>query len=328
MVSLLLGFCFYVYDKLEIPKKIEYFVYITVNLFCIHAIHKIQGDDFMDSMTLNLNKESLSDLMKDFFLLTGIKIALFDVAGNEILSYPDRHCPFCTLIRSTKNGETQCLRSNQKSFVRCQSTKQLEVFHCHAGLIETTAPLIDNDAIIGYIMFGQITDRENPSDVTAMLKDVMKRFSLDQHGYNASIYAITVKTQEQIHAAAKILEACTFYVLLKDMVSLQRENFIQNLNAFLLDHLAEDLSVDRLTDEFHISKNKLYDSCSRYLSVGIAAHIKQLRITEAKRLLKTTDLSVHDISDKVGFNDYNYFCRVFKKEAGMSAGRYRKICCL
>jgi AraC-like DNA-binding protein len=287
-------------------------------------IYQIQGDDFMDSITLNLNKESLSDLMKDFFLLTGIKIALFDAAGNEILSYPEQHCPFCTLIRSTENGEKQCLRSNQKSFVRCQNTKQLEVFHCHAGLIETTAPLIDNSTVIGYIMFGQITDRENPAEVTAMLKDVIRDFCLDQHGYNASIYAITVKNREQIQAAAKILEACTFYILLKDMISLQRENFIQNLNTFLLEHLSEDLSVDRLTAEFHISKNKLYDSCSRYLSVGIAAHIKQLRITEAKRLLKTTDLSVHEISDKVGFSDYNYFCRVFKKETGISAGSYRK----
>lgn len=278
----------------------------------------------MDSMTLNLNRKLLLDLMKDFHLLTGIKIALFDAIGNEILSYPDQHCPFCALIRSTAHGEQQCLGSNQKSFRRCQSTRRLEIFHCHAGLVETTAPLIDNGAIIGYIMFGQITDLDNPSEVAAMLKEVLKDFCLDQHGYNASIYAITVKNQEQIQAAAKILEACTFYVLLKDMVSLQRENFIQNLNTFLLEHLSEDLSVDRLTEEFHISKNRLYDSCSRYMSVGIAEHIKQLRIAEAKRLLKTTELSVREISDRVGFNDYNYFCRIFKKEAGISAGGYRK----
>lgn len=278
----------------------------------------------MDSITLNLNKDSLLNLMKDFYLLTGIKIALFDANGNEILSYPEEHCAFCALVRKEKTTEAYCLESNAKSFKRCQITKRLEIFHCHAGLVETTAPLIDNGAVIGYIMFGQITDNNDKASVKDILTQIIEKYSLDHTDCNASLYDITFKTQEQILAASKILEACTFYVLLKDMVSLQRETFIQNLNSFLISHLNEDLSVDRLTAEFHISKNKLYDSCSKYLPIGIAEHIKNLRMEEAKRLLKETNLSVREISDKVGFNDYNYFCRVFKKEVGMSALKYRK----
>lgn len=108
------------------------------------------------------------------------------------------------------------------------------------------------------------------------------------------------------------------------MVKLRRKTFINNLNAFLLDHLSEDLSVNRLTSEFNISKNKLYDSCNKYLPTGIAEHIKTLRIEEAKRLLKETDMPIFEIAAMVGFLDYNYFCRVFKKVTGMPALKYRK----
>jgi AraC-like DNA-binding protein len=87
--------------------------------------------------------------------------------------------------------------------------------------------------------------------------------------------------------------------------------------------LSEDLSVDRLTEEFNISKNKLYNSVSKYMSVGIAKHIKNLRLEEAKRLLTETDMTIFQIADRVGFTDYNYFCRVFKKEVGVPAGKYR-----
>lgn len=278
----------------------------------------------MNSFTLNLNRDMLLELMRDFNLLTGIKIALFDSLGNEILSYPESHCAFCALVRSSSDGERLCIESNRKAFARCQESEKIDIFRCHAGLIETAAPLIDNNAVIGYIMFGQITDIESQHELSTMLKDTLDRI-YSSRGYDASIYNITRKSDNQILAAAKILEACTFYVLLKDMVSLQRETFIQNLNTFLLSHLSEDLSVDRLTEEFHISKNKLYDSCNRYLSVGIAEHIKLLRISEAKRLLKETALSVREISDRVGFNDYNYFCRVFKKEVGISSSKYRKL---
>ncbi|MCR5747480.1 MAG: PocR ligand-binding domain-containing protein [Lachnospiraceae bacterium] len=280
----------------------------------------------MNNLDLSLNKESLLELMQNFNLLTGIKIALFDSSGEEILSYPSAHCPFCALIRSQAKTEVYCKESNSKSFKRCQSTKKLQIFHCHAGLVETTAPLIDNNIVIGYVMFGQITDIADNDKVQDHLNRILNEYGLQNELRSDPkyLYNVTFKTQEQIEAAARILEACTFYVLLKDMVTLQRKTFIENFNRFLLEHLNEDLSIERLTGEFHVSKNILYASCSRYLSTGIAEHIKNLRIEESKRLLAETDLSVNEISERVGFNDYNYFCRVFKKSAGIPAKRYRK----
>lgn len=278
----------------------------------------------MDQISLSLNKDSLLAFFKDFHTLTGVKIALFSDSGKEILSYPENHCPICSLIRSTEFGNLECEKCNEKSFNRCQSTKRLEIYHCHAGLIETTAPLIENDVVIGYIMFGQITDNPNKEELKSLLAEIVSKYNKDTKNLDASIFDVAYKTNEQIHATAKILEACTLYVLLSNMISLRSENFISNLNLFLMSHLSEDLSVDRLTDEFNISKNKLYDTCSRYMSTGIAEHIKNLRIEEAKRLLKETDLPVFQIADKVGFADYNYFCRIFKKEVGIPAKKYRQ----
>lgn len=277
----------------------------------------------MDQISLILNKDLLLSFFKDFNILTGIKIALFSESGREILSYPEEHCPFCSFIRSTDAGSHECEISNAKSFKRCQKTKKIEIFHCHAGLVETTAPLIDNGTVIGYIMFGQITDNPDRNSQQEFLSDAVVRYKTDDKGVNASIYNVLYKSRDQINATAKILEACTLYVLLSNMVSLRNENFVRNLNRYLMSHLSEDLSVDRLTEEFNISKNKLYDSVSKYMSTGIAEHIKHLRIEEAKRLLVKTDLPVYQIADRVGFTDYNYFCRIFKKEVGLPAKKYR-----
>ena len=67
----------------------------------------------MDSLTLNINKAEIMNLMRDFNLLTGIKIALFDPYGKEILSYPKQHCPFCSYIRSIEEGEN----SDQRQYL-------------------------------------------------------------------------------------------------------------------------------------------------------------------------------------------------------------------
>lgn len=279
----------------------------------------------MDQISLALNKDQLLSFFKAFHTLTGIKIALFSESGKEILSYPEVHCPFCGYIRSTETGNNNCEISNKRSFERCQKSKKIEIFHCHAGLIETTVPLIDTGAVIGYIMFGQLTDNPDKASLQNALSESIQKYEKRPKGIDASVFSVVYKNSEQINATAKILEACTLYVLLSNMISLRNESFIRNLNLFLLSHLSEDLSVDRLTEEFSISKNKLYDSVSKYMSVGIAKHIKNLRLEEAKRLLIETDMTIVQIADRVGFTDYNYFCRVFKKEVGVSAGKYRSI---
>lgn len=274
---------------------------------------------------LNLNRQILKELMQDFYILTGIKIVIFDHAYQEVLSYPEAHCNFCALMHSQEATRSRCIESNEKSFRKCQKTSRLEIYHCHAGLVEATSPLIDNGAIIGYIMFGQISDHEKEEDLKRHLNAVMEAYGLTIPDSEDMIYQITRKDPQQILAAAKILEACTFYVIFREMVSLQRQNFMKNLNTFLTEHLSEDLSIERLMKEFHVSRNKLYESTEQYLGVGIAEHIKSLRIQEAKRLLKETDLKVMQISDQVGFADYNYFCRVFKAETGIPAKQYRRL---
>ena len=277
----------------------------------------------MQTTNLNLNKASLLELMKDFYILTGIRIVIFDSFYREVLAWPQSRCDFCRLMHEHEASAKKCDESDYNSFERCRKKGALEIYHCHAGLVEATAPLIDNGIIIGYVMFGQISDLSFENETIAMLKSVLNKYQL--HQYSEHIFYVTHKTSEQIQAAAKILEACTFYVLFKNMVTLQQKNFIQNLNTFLLEHLSEDLSVKRLMNEFQISRNRLYDSANEYLGQGIAEYIKTLRIKEAQRLLKETNFAIHEIADNVGFNDYNYFCRVFKKEVGISAKKYRKL---
>lgn len=279
----------------------------------------------MQTTTLNMNKTSLLELMQDFYLLTGIRIVIFSSTFHEILAWPQSRCDFCKLMHDNGDSARECTKSDHNALERCLKNRKLEIYHCHAGLVEAVAPLIDNNIIIGYIMFGQISDLPSEMETITMLREILKTYQLDNYlANNNNLLQITHKTTDQIQAAAKVLEACTFYVLLKNMITIQRKNFIININNFLMEHLSEDLSIERLMNEFQISRNKLYNACNEHLGQGLAEHIKTLRIKEARRLLKETNLAIYEIADKVGFTDYNYFCRVFKKEVGMPAKQYRK----
>ena len=56
-------------------------------------------------MALLLESTELTALMQDFYVLTGIRIVLFDEGGCELLSYPTGEESFCSCMRKNPDFE-------------------------------------------------------------------------------------------------------------------------------------------------------------------------------------------------------------------------------
>ncbi|MCQ2432125.1 MAG: PocR ligand-binding domain-containing protein [Clostridia bacterium] len=274
-------------------------------------------------MPLTLKNDELLDLMKDFYTLTGIRFVLFDECYQEILAYPEAGTPFCSFMRKNADFDRCCRESDRIAFETCRGTKELTVYECHAGLIEATAPLTENGTIIGYIMFGQIADKGGKDAFLARLCDYCRNFT-DEDTLRALTPKIRYKEKKQVSAAAKILDACTGYILLKEMVSPSRQKLFEELDAYVSGHLSENLTMESLCRIFGISRTRLYEAIKPYAHDGIALWIKGKRLEAAKRYLAETDMSISEISEAVGFADYTYFLRVFRKVTGISPKAYRK----
>jgi transcriptional regulator GlxA family with amidase domain len=59
---------------------------------------------------------------------------------------------------------------------------------------------------------------------------------------------------------------------------------------------------------------------------GVAG--RQIRIEDAKRRLERTEVSVEEISWRVGYEDAAFFRRLFKRTTGLAPGAYRKRFCI
>ncbi|MBE6884429.1 MAG: helix-turn-helix domain-containing protein [Ruminococcaceae bacterium] len=277
----------------------------------------------VQSMKTEFNRDQLLALMKDFHLLTSIRIALFNDEYHEILSYPEHPCTFCRTMKQHAHTRKLCAESDQHSFRQSETEKRLIVYHCHAGLIEATIPLIDNNLILGYLMFGQLSDLSSAQELREMLSSALQSYSLPPLTDPAD--GIPLKNREHINASAKIMEACTLYALVNQTITLNSKHFTHKLRQYLLTHLGEPLDSHTISSGLGISRSKLYQQCQQYLGIGVAEYLRVLRMEQAQKLLKNTALSVTAISDNVGFTDYNYFCRCFKKETGISPKQYRLL---
>lgn len=274
---------------------------------------------FMPSFFYN---NDLPELMENFYTLTGIRIVLFDSDFNEILSFPSNEVSFCSLLRTDKKFDALCKESDKFSFEKCRKIHSLCIYKCHAGLIEATAPIMQNNAIIGYIMFGQITDIKDKDSVYDFVNELCKKYHISAPTPNEA-RKIKYKNSKQILAAAKILDACTSYIMLKEMIRPKNKHIIEIISNYVDIHISEPICVDDICSVLNINRTQLYEETKQYTNGGIALFIKTKRLDKARELLINTAMSISEVSDKVGFSDYNYFLRVFKKHYGISPKKMR-----
>jgi len=266
---------------------------------------------------LQINTGNLHRVLKDFYILTGIRIVVFDGDFQEILAYPPQLMGFCGTLRQDPRQDAKCRSSDRSGCVRCASTQGVTFYRCHAGLTEVVMPLQDNSGTIGYVMFGQVIPEENRTQV---LQHLMAQFPSHKHLIND----ISVKSEESLNAAATVLQALTAYVLSNHWVTPGKSQFIRQLDAYILANIQHSITSEALCAHFHMGRTRLYEVSKAYLGCGLAEYIRSQRILQAQQLLRHTELSVGDVAYAVGFTDYNHFSRVFKALCGISAREYRK----
>lgn len=97
----------------------------------------------------------------------------------------------------------------------------------------------------------------------------------------------------------------------------------------LLDYIhmnyAEDIVFDSLAKEFGISRTLLFENFKCYTGSTPANYLLQIRIKQAKLLLKTTSNSIEEIATQIGFKDAGHFSQMFKKGVGITPLKYRKM---
>lgn len=85
------------------------------------------------------------------------------------------------------------------------------------------------------------------------------------------------------------------------------------------------LTLDDLTEKFHFGKSFL---CAQFKKITGSSPINfylDLKLTEAKRLLREDDLTVTEIAEMLGFESHEYFSRYFKKRVGHSPRDFKKL---
>ncbi len=270
-------------------------------------------------MYISYDVEKINKTLKDFNSVTGINIRLLkDDFSTLGCVFEDNK--YCLAIQNTEEGKEACYNSDIDLLQKCKKSRKIQMHVCHAGLIDIVVPIIYKEEIIGYILLGQLK-RDN--DFSSVEKYISK-FSLNPEEIKEYYTTLSLFEYDKIQSVAALVSMLVKYIIIEKMLKLDFNKVVESAEAFIEENLSKSLSIELISKSTHISKSVLYKNFRTVFNCTVSQYVNRKRVEKSVDLLLNSDLSIEEISQKVGFSSASYYTINFKKEKGVSPIKFRK----
>ncbi len=254
---------------------------------------------------------------KDYFWSEGRKESFSNTiskAGFNAFSWP----PKSTSIKTSKqNHVVEWLKSLSKPLgvMVCNDDRAYDLIEA----CKTANFKIPEDvAVIGVGNDELICDFSDPPLSSIML-------NTEHAGYQAAqLLEKMIIGKKKSCSDVQVEPLYTMKRLSSDIMAVEDKN-ISKAVRFIHDNAANNIHVGDVVKFVPLSRRALYQKFKDIIGRPIYDEIRRARMDYAARMLAETNLSVLEISWKLGYPDSKNLSRMFKKEKGMTLLQYRKM---
>ena len=117
------------------------------------------------------------------------------------------------------------------------------------------------------------------------------------------------------------------FVVSKQDDDLEKAVAVRNLESiyrYIAEHFTEKICLDTLCFIFGTNKTSLCRDFKKAYGKTVFECVQDMRIKAAKKMIRNQDISITEISERIGFDSVHYFSRLFKKSTGVSPSDYSR----
>lgn len=245
--------------------------------------------------------------------------------------------PFCMYIKSDMEQYRNCQLMIRKMHSKCQTCSGFFGL-CHAGLGEYVIPITYEDNLLGSINLGffqpdESRTRRRIARVCAQSDHLDEKIALRL--YEENIHTAEIDLESALPACRMVAEYLGFtYQNMREIHKVNRlanryynsseDTIISHAIEYIRLHYNQKITAHQLADCCHCSTTYLSRVFKKRTGVNINVYINKVRVEISKHDLLMSAASIADIALNAGFNDPNYYCRVFGQLTGISPSEFRR----
>ncbi|MFV0379895.1 MAG: response regulator [Anaerorhabdus sp.] len=104
----------------------------------------------------------------------------------------------------------------------------------------------------------------------------------------------------------------------------KNEDTMNQIVKYLHLNYNKPLTLNKIASEFNFSYSYLSAYFNERSDLSFNEYLNKIRINKAAELLRSNKSSISEVGYDVGFSDHSYFCKVFKKQIGITPSVYRR----
>lgn len=185
-----------------------------------------------------LDINSIRVIQDGFTKMTGMAAVLSDENGVPVIEISNGR-RFCQeLTRSTATGTARCENCDRVGARQTMRSGKAEVYTCHAGLCDFSAPIIVDGQFMGVFAGGQVLMEEPDEE---QFRATAKELGIDPDAYVEAVHEIPILSKEKIEDAAEFL--CAVANILSTMaynnyMTLRKSRELENISRMKLEFLS------------------------------------------------------------------------------------------
>jgi len=103
----------------------------------------------------------------------------------------------------------------------------------------------------------------------------------------------------------------------------EQDNYITQAKQYVAEHFARKITLDDIAKALFITPAYFSVMFKKETGQNFIDYVAEVRVKKAKELLRRSDYRVKEIAIRVGYDDYAYFCKIFRKIEGITPLEFR-----
>lgn len=282
-------------------------------------------------------QESAQKLAQYIHTVTGMHVGIHDIERFFSVSAGDDCRNLCQYCRqNSASFMSKCYCSDKEHLKQVYREQKISIYQCHMGMTEVIIPIYDTEKFSGVIFMGQV---QIVPDENLSFENLYNRLAAEypdcvydgaKSALETAYHNTASMTRDQLEGFIGLVQYAEKGCHVNQWLSytgITTHTIVEQYLTYLdLEHIPlTEISIADIAKRLNLSYSQLNRVAASLYGMPLKQYILRVKVKAAAALLcERSELTVADVSSRVGIFNTNYFIKLFQKHMGCRCSEYRE----